>query len=101
MKACAPIFVATWTKLEKEVPHVQVFVRLLFEAQWYSSESEPPGKRIARVPISVSREIVVALSKLVSQIAVFTLNIRASTVRTACVAFTPKCTSAGAGLAVS
>src|SRR5664279_4630972 len=97
MSACAPTLVATWTKLAKDVTHLQVLVRLVSVLQWYSSESEPPGPRSNRVPISWSSEMVSGVSKLMSQMAVFTANHRASTARTAWVALRLKCDSAGAG----
>src|ERR1035441_3306578 len=97
MRACAPTLVATWTKLANEVTHRQVLVRLVSVLQWYSSESEPPGQRSIRVPISWSSEMVAGVSKLSSQMAVFTANHRESTDRTACVALRLRCDSAGAG----
>src|ERR1035437_3116116 len=97
MSACAPTLVATWTKLANEVTHRQVLVRLVSVLQWYSSESEPPGPRSIRVPSSRSSEMVEGVSKLLSQMAVFTANQRASTDRTAWVALRLKCDNAGAG----
>src|SRR5215467_6887249 len=101
MKACASTLVATCTKFANEVPQRQVLVPLVFDAQWYSSEREPPGKRKMRVPISLSSEIVVGVSKLLSQMAVFNANHRVSAARIACVRFTFRCTTAGAGFGVS
>src|SRR5260370_15245037 len=98
MKACAPTLVATCTKLLKDVPQVQVLVSDLFDAQWYSSESEPPGKRRIFAPTSLSSETVATLSRFVSQIAVLRPNQRESAVRRAWVALRLRCTSAGAGL---
>ena len=87
--------------MAKEVVHCQVLVLLLLEAQWYSSESEPPGKRNKRVPISRSDEMVAEVSKYESQTAVLTANHRESAVRTGWSAFTTKCVSAGAGAATN
>src|SRR5258708_38597702 len=101
MKACEPMVVGIWTNLGNEVAHWKVLVPDLSVDQWYSSESEPPGPRRMRVPISLRSAMVCPLSKLVSQIAVLTPNQRESTGRRDCEALTARWTRAGAGLATS
>src|SRR2546426_9441467 len=98
MKACAPMLVATWTNFGNDVTHWKAFVRLLSVDQWYSSESEPPGPRSVWAPISLSSEIVCAVSKLLSQMAVLKPNQREATERTAWVALRLTWTIARAGL---
>src|SRR6266404_9160172 len=98
MKACAPMLVAIWTNLGNEVAHWKVLVPDLSVDQWYSSESEPPGPRRMRVPISLRSDRVCPLSKLVSQRAVLTPNQRESTERRDCVALTARWIGEGTGL---
>ena len=47
------------TKLRMRVAQVHGLFSVLFDAQWYSSESHPPGKRRIVAPLSLNREIVV------------------------------------------
>src|SRR5260370_42529449 len=98
MKACAPTLVATCTKLLKDVPQVQALVSDLFDAQWYSSESEPPGKRRIFAPTSLSSEAVATLSRVVSHTSVLKPNQRASAIRMAWIALSVRFPSAGACL---
>src|SRR5436190_17918562 len=100
MNTCAAVALATCANLSNDVAHCQVLFPLVFDCQWYSSEREPPGKRNAWFPISVSNEIVVCVSNTASHTAAFTAKCRASIVRTVCDASTAIFTVDGGGTAV-
>src|SRR5438132_1712836 len=101
MNTRAPVAVATSANMSVDVDQVQVLFRVVLVAQWYSSEREPPGNRRVWLPFSCRSEVVAAVSKLESQTAALTPNIRASTTRTWLVASTFKWTIAGAGFGLS
>ena len=82
-------------KLARLVAHCHVLVLERFTSQKYSSESDPPGKRIARVPRLVNWFTVVMESNAASHTAVFMPNQRASATRKDCAAFTETFTTEG------
>src|SRR5688572_8192265 len=97
MKTSAPVVVATWANLSNDVAHVHVLLPLVFVAQWYSFESEPPGKRSARLSMSVSIEMVLGVSNTLSQTAALMPKCRESTLRIVCVASIATLTLEGGG----
>src|SRR5882724_8449043 len=88
MNTWADVVKATLAKASKLVGQVQVLDRVVLVSQWYSSDKLPPGKRSACTDISCRPERVAVESKAESQIAVLIPNIRRSTVRITCDAFT-------------
>src|ERR1041385_5184953 len=105
MQTWAPIWPARCANRSNEVAQVQVLVKLRFVAQWYSSDSEPPGNLSARTPISLRSDAVPGESKSASQTAALMAKQRASTVRRPWAASTAMATgeggAAGAGSAAA